>query len=291
MKHVSAAMAAAVVACMLLPSLILADGSDADDGDTETGQTYISGYIYEPRSSGNEAIEGVTVTVKMTLSDGSVTRYPSTTGSDGGFDINVTSGFDSSATYSMLFAYQDYTVRSLPQAFSTTADSEGYYTVTLPSPVTENENTYYMLTDDMSQSSGSDMRVVLMTSTTSTLTITVIYGSDFISGAKVTITNKTNEDDSRTEESKSGGIAQFSSVSVGEYYITIKADGFDDYKSTLTVGEGGTSVSVNLTEKTHTHYLWGFDLAHVMMLGGLLVGILMAIAAWALHRSGKKLDS
>ncbi len=288
MKHVSAAMAAAVVACMLLPSLILADGSDADDGDTETGQTYISGYIYEPRSSGNEAIEGVTVTVKMTLSDGSVTRYSSTTDSDGGFDINVTSGFDSSATYSVLFAYQDYTVRSLPQAFSTTADSEGYYTVTLPSPVTENENTYYMLTDDMSQSSGSDMRVVLMTSTTSILTVTVIYGSDFISGAKVTISN---DDGSNTEESNSRGIAQFSNVSVGTYTITIKADGFEDYKSTVTVGEGGTSVDAKLTERTHTHYLWGFDLAHVMMLGGLLVGILMAIAAWALHRSGKKLDS
>ena len=71
MKHVSAAMAAAVVACMLLPSLIFADGSDAEDGETgtETGQTYISGYIYEPRSSGNEPIEGVTVTVKMTLSE------------------------------------------------------------------------------------------------------------------------------------------------------------------------------------------------------------------------------
>ncbi len=290
MKHVSAAMAAAVVACMLLPSLIFADGSDAEDGETgtETGQTYISGYIYEPRSSGNEPIEGVTVTVKMTLSDGTTSRITATTGSDGRFDANVTSGFDSSATYSILLAYEDYTVRSLPQAFSTTTDSEGYYTVTLPSSVTENENTYYLLTDDMSQSSGSYMRVVLMTSTTSTLTVTVMYEGDYISGAKVTISST---DGSNTEESNSRGIAQFSNVSVGEYVITIKADGFDDYKSTVTVGEGGKSVDAKMTEKTHTHYLWGFDLAHVMMLGGLLVGILMAVAAWALHRSGKKLDS
>ena len=289
MKHVSAALIAAAAICMLLPSLVFADGADADGEGTETGQTYISGYIYEPLSSGNGPIEGATVTVKMTLSDGNVIRFSAATGSDGRFDVNITEGFDTTATFGILFALEDYTMRNLPQSVSTSTDSEGYYTLTLPTSTTTDGNTYYMLTDDMSQS-GSDLRVVLMASTTSTLTIRVIYVGDFIEGAKVTI-SKVGDSDSNTVESNSRGYAEFNNISVGEYSIVVKADGFETYESTVTVGEGGTTTDANLTERTHTHYLWGFDIAHVMMLAGLLIGIFMAAAAWALHRTGKKLDS
>lgn len=288
-----------VAALMCVPlALAGADGSAAADGDVS-----IEGYVNTQSASANIGMAGVSVVIYAEDSDNVVTTCRGTTGASGLFKIALGSGITGSLGWQLSYSFyidlglEGYDVRSLPDTASEPAvDINGK---------TSNGNSFtakdvwkldltkatakdgvYMLTSD----SAAGTKCFTMASTTGSATVQVLYEEVGLQDAKVTLrpVSATNVR-VHSESTDVNGLAHFSDLTIGSYYVDVSCGGFrDSERSVMEVDNESSTTDVNaqivMTELKHTSY-FGMELDHFLLCIGVILALAMAVISVAVYRN------
>lgn len=279
--------AIAVMALCMPASLVF----ESDDSDAATVTYRITGYVNEEFSSGNIGLANVNVELYEYdfIQEKMNSVGSGTTSSDdkGRFTIDM----DSIPTNCYIaFSLNKYGLRSLSKYASETetekVDDNGLtaYRLSLPTPTTTTDESGKIIHTYLITSEKADgLSCFTMATTTGEIIISVTYEGSGVIGAKVELTGyktfygKTN----------STGIFKMDGLTIGEYDLTVSADGFEPEKTTVKIVKGSSSEQVKLTKKDAATYL-GMDLSHFLMFAGIILGLSVAFSAKILHkRSGK----
>jgi len=253
--------------------------SMTDASISTTTNYYIEGYVVEANASENIPLEGVTVTI--TYSDG--TSSSDDTDSNGFFSVSVTT------TIGLTISFTAYglTLRSCPH--TTPIEDSDNYTLDLTI-----DNYNYGTHKDYNSSThtytitgtADSTQPALMRSTTASLNGKITYNNELaVIGAKVKIVSiSTNEPyTGTTDESGQFRIE----CPTGWYAVTVYCNGFEDSVTvTVNVTNDSTSILIPMHKSAVSQY-FGFDLAHLLMLIGVCLGLILAAIAWLISRRMK----
>ena len=246
--------------------------SITDASISNTTDYHIEGYVVEANASENIPLEGVTVTIMY--SDG--TSSSDDTDSNGFFSITVT------ATTGLTISFISYglTLRSCPN-ITAIENNDGEYTLDLTGAKYDSSTHTYTITG-----TADSMQAALMLSTTASLNGKITYNNGLaVIGAKVKIVSiSTNEPYTGTTDEN----GQFSiTCPTGSYTVTAYCNGFNDSNTVVVnVTNDSTSVLIPMYKSTVSEY-FGFDLAHMLMLIGICLGLILATTAWLISRRMK----
>lgn len=232
----------------------------------------------------NTPLENVTVTLYS--ADKAIVQTvtgenPTTTDAEGRFDFDFV--YESGATYYLTFDYPGYTVRSLPDLDMTYED--GYVSFQLRPNMVDAEGNYALA------GSADGYHAFVMVITTGSVYGTVqgiSEDSPFgLSGATVTIVST----DGMSYTTTTGTNGFFSiECPFGQYTMTVSCRGFQSSESVTVESGSGSAYSVTLVQNT-SEFVFGLDVAHSMMLIGLvLLALIVGIVA-ALHAKYRNSDS
>lgn len=264
-------MVLGVVAMAMVPA------SFDSDADTET--RYVSGYIVESTASNNLPLEGVTAT----LMSGTDTLSQQITDTDGYFtlEFQVTDGAIPSLRIS--FEMEGYTVRSC--MYTTKVADNPYLQLDLTgAPYSAVTHTYSISSD------ANGMWPVIMVASYGTITGVVSYDDGNVRGATVSVVSALNPNETFSTTTDSNGNYTIR-CSTGSYILSVSCKGFNNTDNIFITVETESIISnVTLTESTQQMYL-GLDLAHLLMIAGVLLGIALALGAWGVSRHINSSDS
>ncbi len=250
----------AVIAVLLL---VPATASLSDGADTASAY-YIQGYVAD---TGRTPMEGVTVSV---MDGGSV--YQDVTDAAGFFNVGVAGNTNLTISFTIF----GYTAITCPNA-TVQQDSE-YFIMNLSKATYLSATRTYLITGSV-----ADMQCVIMVASTGDIGGQVTFELTPVRDATVTIIPAEAKGASYTAVTGSDGRYSIT-CPTGTYTLTSDGKGFNT-SSEITVRVTGTpsTVNVSLTKSDLKKYL-GMDAAHILMLIGVIVGILLAVAAWFLSR-------
>jgi len=257
-KFLLVAIAVSLLVLMMLPA-----PSDAD-----TANYYIEGYVAD---TGSVPMDGVTVSV----TDGNGIVSESITDTTGFFSVGIASN---TGVMTISFTIYGYSAITCPNtSFQPGTDSR----VINLSKTTYNALTHvYTLTGSV-----VDMQCAIMGPSNGTVNGLVSFGSTPIKGATVTLSPAELVLASRDYSGSTNGGGEYEiSCPTGTYTLTVSSQGFNQSDPiTVKVAGSPSTVNVTMTKSELKKYL-GLDTAHLLMLVGVVVGILLAIAAWFLSR-------
>jgi len=253
-----------VALSMLLLVTLLPIASNAAD---TSANYYVEGYVAD---TGRMPMEGVTVTI----TDGQDPAPNSITDPNGFFSVGVSS----IANLTISFTIYGYSVITCPN----TSIQQGSDPLLLNlSKAAYNAATHtYTITGSV-----ADMQCAIMGASRGVVEGYVSSGSDPVKSATVTLSpvDRVPGSSSFSANTDSGGYYEVT-CPTGTYTLTVSGQGFDQ-SDPVTVKVTGNPSTVNVTiVKSELKKYLGLDAAHILMLVGVIVGILMALAAWFLSR-------
>jgi len=228
---------------------------------------YIEGYVAD---TSRMPMEGVTVSV----TDSNGISSQSDTDANGFFSVGVASV----TGLSISFTVYGYSVITCPN----TSIQQGSDSLLLNlSKATYNSLTRtYTITGSI-----TDMQCAIMGASQGTVKGQVTYGTTAINGATVTLSpaDKVPDGTSYSANTDSGGNYSIT-CPTGTYTLTASGQGFDPSNAVaVKVTSSPSTVNVTLEKSVLKKYA-GMDVAHLLMLIGVAVGIILAAAAWFLSR-------
>ncbi|MDR3075283.1 MAG: carboxypeptidase-like regulatory domain-containing protein [Candidatus Methanoplasma sp.] len=254
----------AIIAVALL-TLVLPIGQA--DADVAAPNYAVEGYVAEGGGTGKIPMEGVTVHIM----DSQGTVFEDRTNDRGLFRIEVSSN----TNLSISFTAFGYTVISCPNTSS--QQGSEYLILNLSTAAYNSTTRTYTIT-----SAVSEMQCAIMTASNGVVGGVVYHGGETVKNATVTMTPidgegvyRTNTDDRGYYEIK---------CPTGEYTLTASGKGFEE-SNAIIVKVTSSPLTANVTiEKNEIKKYLGLDLAHILMLIGVIVGILLAAVAWFLSK-------
>lgn len=239
------------------------------DGAEEANYSYyVEGYVAEGGgSSGKIPMIGVNVSIRDQYG---IVTY-SDTDESGYFKV----GINNNANLEISFTIFGYTIISCPNT-SKQAGSE-YLNLTLSNSFYNSITRTYTITSAI-----DDMQCALMGTTSGTVRGTVSYSGGSVEGATVTLVPIEGEGTYATSTDERG--AYEISCPTGSYRLTVTSKGFNESDVTyVNVTSNPSTISVVL-EKSEVNKHLGLDTAHILMLFGVIVGMLLAVLAWFLSQ-------
>ena len=255
-----------LAAFILVPSVSLLNDSNVDAAT----EYHIQGYVGVP-SVESTPLEGVTVTVE----DGRGSEYNSSvvTDSSGFFNITTTSN----TGLAISFDITGYTISSFPGIPLPRG------TTSVPLDLTKfaynSTNQTYTITGNVDNG-----QCVMMVNTEGKITGRVTYSDGPVKDATVTFTPVSGGSSFSTGTDNGGYYS--GSLPTGLYYLTVSRQGFDpsdSYQVNITEGQVATTQDI-MMKKANIGTHFGMDTPHILMLIGVVVGILMAVATWFLRK-------
>ena len=253
--------------------------SMTDASISATTNYYVEGYVVEANSSDNIPLEGVIVTIMYP--DGKLSSDESD--SNGFFSVSVTT------TIGLTISFTAYGLRMIACPHTTPIEDSDNYTLdlTIGNYNTETYHDYNSSTHTYTITGTADStKAAFLIATIASLNGKVTYNDEqAVSGAKVKIvstsTNKPYE--GTTDESGQFKIK----CPTGWYAVTVYCNGFDDSSTvTVNVTNDSTSILIPMYKSAVSQY-FGFDLAHLLMLIGVCLGLILATTAWLISRRMK----
>jgi hypothetical protein len=261
----------AVIALALLVPLVSTVAPDSDGADTVAATNFfVEGWVAEGGGLGKVPVEGVLVTI----TDGSGAAYDATTNSSGYFRI----GISTPSNLKISFDLYGYMIISCP---NTTAQAgSDAFILNLTSSTYTNATRTYRITSEI-----DGMQSAIMSPITGSVTGFVLYEKGPVKNINVTLTttsaSKQVQYSSKTDDS---GYFEIK-CPVGAYALTTSGQGFRHNDKMDVDVTSGTKTLDNITiEKSAQQKHLGMDLAHLLMLIGVIVGILLAASAWLLSK-------
>ena len=252
----------AFVAVLVLIPLV----SPMSDGADETPMNYyIRGYVAD---TDRNPMEGVEVSVTDAYG-----TYSADTDEAGLFSVGTT--YNTNLTIS--FSFSGYTLLTCPS--STSPSGSDPLTLSLSGATYDSRNRTYTLSTSV-----NDMRCTIMKASQGVVTGQVFAGTTPITGATVTLTPSVGGEDAFSASTDDRGYYEVT-CPTGEYLLSVSRQGFnpnDPFTVIVTEIEGSPK-DVQLVKTELKKYL-GLDVAHILMLIGVIVSILVAVAAWFLSK-------
>ena len=274
------------VAALAAMSLMLSAGptlaAPSDPQEPETHEVTAYGYIANlSNQAENTPLENVTVTLydsdKNVLEDVSGSDSVNT---DGTGRFEFTFMYTDGETYFLTFDYPGYMVRSLPDPMS--MDDDGFVSFRLMSSQLDGEGKYAL------SGEAGGLHAIVMAVTTGIVygTVQGVSGEESfaLSGATVTVTSE----DGMSYTTKTGAGGYFSiECPYGSYTMTVVCKGFQSSEAIDVESGYGSAYNIDLTQNEST-YLFGLDIAHSVMLIGLVILALTVGAAVAANARSRK---
>jgi len=238
--------------------------ASADAEEAAAPNYYIEGYVAD---TGRLPMEGVTVSVM----DKDGTTFQNETGADGFFSVGATAN----TGLMISFAAFGHTAITCPNAsFQQGSD---YFILNLSKATYNSVTRTYTITGPV-----DDMQCAIMVASEGAVRGQISYGSSGVKNASVTLAPlygegiyTANTDDRGNYEIK---------CPTGTYTLRAGGQGFDR-SDIYTVNVTGTPTTVNVVfEKSELKKYLGLDAAHILMLMGVMVSIMLAAAAWFLSK-------
>ena len=167
-------------------------------------------------------------------------------------------------TYYLTFEYPGYMVRSLPDSMD--MDDDGFVSFDPAQSAVDDEGRYAM------SGEAGGLHAIVMAVTTGSL-----------SGATITVVSEDGV--SQTTKSGSNGYFVFEDCPFGTYTLTVSCRGFQSSEPITVESGSGTAYGVTLVQNNPS-FLFGMDIAHSMMIVGLvMLALILVIVTWAHARS------
>jgi len=249
--------------------------------------TFLTAYIMEETSSENVPLEGVEVIIKDAFDN----TYTATTAEDGSFTSSIGSLYGLNITVNK----EGYTI--VPQFFLKSITESEWYRLYLRGSDPSINLTYNMMTPTDADGdvvySIPETYPILVSQSTGSIYVYVYDDADRpIQGATVTLTSL-SDDSKYTKDTDSNGYATITSVTTGEYSMTVSVGGFETVTvESVSVVKGNNTVpDIILTEKSE-FTLWGINISHLMMIFGTVFGVILMLFSYSLFnkRRGIKLE-
>ncbi|MDR1954513.1 MAG: carboxypeptidase-like regulatory domain-containing protein [Candidatus Methanoplasma sp.] len=242
-------------------------GADLAAAPTATANYYIEGYVAEGGGTGKIPMKDVTVTITDNLS----LTYQNTTDANGFFSI----GIGTNTNLMISFKIYGYTIITCP---NTSVQSGTDNLILDLSTARYNSATHtYTIT-----SSVDDMQCAIMAASDGIVRGVVSFDGGPIRNAAVSLI-PTDRAWTLTTHADSRGYYEIT-CPTGTYIVTASSRGFDKSEG-ISVNVTSSPSTVNVTmEKSELKKYLGLDAAHILMLIGVIVGIMLAAAAWFLSK-------
>jgi len=261
------ALLPALFMVLLLVPAATAFVSDGADPITGPNNYYIQGYVADTSKA---PMEGVTVYVM----DGSGNTTQGVTDGTGFFSVGVAVN----TGLSISFVAFGYTAITCPN--TTAIQGSDFLSLDLASlPISAyNSSTHaYTLPGTV-----ADMRCAIMVASNGVLRGQVVTGDRAVNDATVTLAAVV---DRRIFTAHTDSEGRYSiTCPTGTYSVSASGQGLKGTEPvTVTVSDTPATLNIAMEKSPLKKYL-GMDIAHVMMLLGVIVGIVLVAAAWFLSR-------
>jgi len=259
-----------VIFTVALLSFTLSAAS-VDGADNDPAQYHIEGYVLE--AGGNHPKPDVTVTLRDSLGN---TRV-AITNESGFFSLPA----QTNTNLQIMFEAYGYSLSSCP----CTAVLPGIDFLSLDlSKASYNSITRtYMITSDP-----SGLQCAIMGATSGKIMGTISYNGGTIDGATITL-RPLSGDPAYTATTDFRGFFEIS-CPIGSYTLVVNRTGFDT-SAPITVEIGRNDVIQLVTlEKSDVNKYMGLDLAHLLMLIAVCLGLSLAALAWILSNRMNRPD-
>jgi len=240
----------------------------AEDSDGAVAPRYdITGYVADTRGEPITDVE-----LEIIVTGNGETYFGTYNPSNGFFLVNV------GATTNLIIKFKahGYTAISCPNS----PKQQDGFALTLTKAAYSVTTRTYTIT-----SSIADGNYVIMRASTGEVAGHISYGAGPVKNATVTLTPTTDGSVYTTSTDENGNY-WIPSCPTGTYNLTVSRQGFNPYTQTelVNVTDGATTTRNITMEKSEQERHFGMDTAHLLMLIGVVVGILMAVAAWLVSK-------
>ncbi|MDR0309334.1 MAG: carboxypeptidase-like regulatory domain-containing protein [Candidatus Methanoplasma sp.] len=259
----------AIIALVLLvPAMSLA--SPASDGVdpvvVASPSYYVEGYVASSGGSGKIPMEGVIVAI----TDGQGQTFQSSTDSNGFFRVGIVNNVNLTISFTIF----GYGISTCP---NTTLQPDGTLTLELSTAQYNSATRTYTITSPV-----SGMQCALMSSSNGDVRGVVSFEGGRIKNATVSLTH-TGGEGVYTTHTNSDGFYEIR-CPVGTYVLTVSCQGFNPSED-VSVNVTGIASTVNISlEKAELQKYLGMDTAHILMLVGVIISIILAVAAWMMSK-------
>lgn len=246
--------------------LVLTLSPVSSGADEPVNPYYIEGYVSD---TSGMPMEGVVVSIR----DASGAVFENETKANGSFKVAIAPIPGPNAGLEISFTVFGYSILTCPNMLL--HRGEDYHTLNL-SKATYASRTYTIT------GSISDMQCAIMIASQGRVVGTVSSGTILIKDAAVTFSPITGGVD-RTTYTDDKGHYEIR-CPTGAYTMSVSSQGFKQSEPVgVVVGASPRTVDVTL-EKSELKKHLGLDMAHILMLIGVIIGIMLAAAAWFLSK-------
>jgi len=258
-----------VLATISLLVLVIPFASSNADDTSVAPNYFIQGYVAD---IGKMPMAGVTVSI----TDSTGLAFQNETDENGFFSVGVASN----TGLQISFTTFGYTAITCPNTSS--LQGSDYLALNLAKASYNTSTHTYTITGSI-----ADMQCAIMVASNGVIKGQVSFGTTSIKDANVTLKPAVDTPASGgggyTAQTDSNGYYEIT-CPTGTYNLTVSRQGFNQ-SDTIPVKVTGSPSTVNvLMVKSELKKHLGLDNAHVLMLVGVVVGIMLAVAAWFLSR-------
>ena len=259
----------AIFAVVLLSFTLSAASVDGAEGDP--AQYHIEGYVLE--GGGNLPKSDVTVTLKDSLGNTNI----SITNQSGFFSLPA----QTNTNLQIMFETHGYSLSSCP--CTTVLPGTEFLGLDLSKASYNSITRTYMITSD-----AAGLQCVIMSATTGRIMGTISYSDGTINGATVTLSPLTG-DSVYTATTDSKGFFMIS-CPIGSYTLVVNRTGFEtSIPLAVEISRNDNIQSVTLVKSDVNEYM-GLDVAHILMLIAVCLGLSLAALAWILSNRMNRPD-
>lgn len=258
-----------LLAVISVAVLMFAVPSVYADGDVAATNYYVEGYVAEAGGTGKVPVVGVTVSI----ADSQGNLFQSDTDSNGHFRV----GISSNTGLSISFTAFGYMIISCPN--TSTQQGSDFLTLTLSPSIYNSSTRTYTITSTI-----DEMQCAIMKTSDGIVRGTVTYDGGVVKNATVTVTPIEGGNSYSTNTDGSGRYEI--SCPTGLYTLKATCRGFEESEPisvNVTINPNPSPENIMMEQSSVKKYL-GLDVAHILMLIGVIVGIMLAVAAWFMSK-------
>jgi len=229
---------------------------------------YVEGYVAEITDAGGIPMEGVIVSIDI-----GEDSFKAETKANGSFKVGV----DAATTSGLMISFSVFGYRVVSCPNMSFKQGESSHPLDLTKATYTSANSTYTITGSI-----GDMQCAIMIASKGEVVGTVSSGTTPIRNATVVLSPITGGVN-YTAHTNDKGYYELS-CPIGAYTMSASSQGFKESEPVpvnVTVSPSTADVTLEKSElKKHL----GMDMAHILMLIGVIVGIMLAVAAWFLSR-------
>ncbi len=255
----------AVLAVAVMIFTIPAASIDGDELDNYN--YYVEGYVAVGGGAGKLPLEDVTVTIM----DSQGYFYEDRTDENGYFKV----GINSNTNLMILFTAFGYSIQTCPN--TTKQEGTEYLQLRLSADFYNSITHTYTMTSTI-----DDMQCAFMGASDGIVRGVVSYDKGPVKNATVTL-KPLEGDETQTATTDDSGRYEIN-CPIGMYTMVVSCKGFDDSEPTFVNITGSPTTLYITIEKSDIRKYLGLDMAHILMLIGVIVGIVLAVSAWFLSQ-------